>query len=353
MLNAEIESWVETKIRESQNIISTMRKEGKVDESFFVLASSWINTLGTVIRTSIANSSSLIESGDINSPFDLFRLSKKQTRDVGLFEQMKDIIKSSSLRASIQAFAVQQIEKGRQKCGLPPVKPNWFPPIDLVYDVSNFAELPGVIVFRSKGAKDRIFLTNKDEVAMRAIDECIMACGALYQYVSSIRQVPEPDEVLKDPHQTMLSGGDCDDLTIVFCSLARSVGYRGTYLVFQPGHVFPGVVLKTLREINPSDLPREIESEFMKLRNESKWEQIYELVDTQTGVDPTLPLPLITFDHEGETFTFSFLALQTHIFSSIYQKLNDQTKQSLDPIFDQISAQIPKMRSNEIKMIDP
>ena len=68
---------------------------------------------------------------------------------------------------------------------------------------------------------------------------------SIYEYVcNGMVNIWERSEYLQPPLLTLkvVKGGDCDDLTMLLCSLWESIGYETT-LHFIPGHCFPGVKL--------------------------------------------------------------------------------------------------------------
>ncbi len=74
---------------------------------------------------------------------------------------------------------------------------------------------------------------------------CVHVSKHLYEWVESrIDFVSDPpgDYFQPAPATLMIGGGDCDDVSILVCSLLRSIGFR-TFLMLEPQHVFPGVVL--------------------------------------------------------------------------------------------------------------
>lgn len=73
-------------------------------------------------------------------------------------------------------------------------------------------------------------------------DDELKKTRALLDFVSNeIHYVSDPEdgiEYTKDPFATIISGGgDCEDQTLVLCSLLESVGVK-TYIAFTPDHVF-------------------------------------------------------------------------------------------------------------------
>jgi len=72
-----------------------------------------------------------------------------------------------------------------------------------------------------------------------------------------------PGDFLQPPLQTLevAKGGDCDDLTILTCSLWRSVGLK-TFLAYMEGHVLAGVNLRYPEEVSGAYLLRDLEVPF-------------------------------------------------------------------------------------------
>lgn len=73
-------------------------------------------------------------------------------------------------------------------------------------------------------------------------DDELAKAKALLDFVSNeIHYVSDPNdgvEFVRDPVTTIISGGgDCEDQTVVLCSMLESVGVK-TYMAFTPDHVF-------------------------------------------------------------------------------------------------------------------
>ena len=52
-------------------------------------------------------------------------------------------------------------------------------------------------------------------------DECVQA---IERFAARLPYRLEPDDILRDPLDTAKLGGDCDDLTVLVCSLALALG---------------------------------------------------------------------------------------------------------------------------------
>ena len=77
---------------------------------------------------------------------------------------------------------------------------------------------------------------------MDAGDDDLRKTKAILAFVSNeISYVSDPDdggEYAKDPITTLISGGgDCEDQTVLLCSLLESVGVKA-YMAFTADHVF-------------------------------------------------------------------------------------------------------------------
>jgi len=85
-------------------------------------------------------------------------------------------------------------------------------------------------------------LSNDQILEMKIVSEI---AESIYEYLCyKVGYISERAEYLQPPLFTLkvVKGGDCDDLTMLLCSLWESIGYETT-LHFVPGHCFPGVKL--------------------------------------------------------------------------------------------------------------
>jgi hypothetical protein len=130
----------------------------------------------------------------------------------------------------------------------------------IVFDDTELRELAGAIV---QGYPDR-----EGEV------------NAIYRYiVEDFTYIADPEEreYIQSPSETLnLKGGDCEDLTILACSLLESIGIR-TYLVLTENHAYALV-----SGIDPDNL--------WKYVNESLQEQFIEDHEMVSAIDEEFEL---------------------------------------------------------------
>jgi len=332
-------SWPYNQVKLSKELLESLREEGKISDTFFAEAVSWAEDLANQIMFANIASKPLLETDDIKSLDELLIQEKKAVSEIGIFHQMEDIVKEHAKRIRIQKKAVDEILNGRDWAHMPALKVDAFIPIDLLYDMQSFMGIFNPIVWKKPDASGyRLFITD-DNVALIFIDDCILACGSLYQYVSGVRKVPDPpDDWFKTPHQTMLNGGDCDDLAILYCSLARSVGFH-IYLAFQPRHVYPGVFIRESIEIKKEDLPSEVRNEGRVI----KATQVYEVVEKLFPVDSTIPMPSLVLNVQGKTRIFPYLGRYTVVFKSLYSSLSEHEKKKIDAKIQEIDEGLKTM----------
>lgn len=78
---------------------------------------------------------------------------------------------------------------------------------------------------------------------LRVLEDVAKIAENIYRFVrDNMEYISERREYLQPPLHTLVKvrGGDCDDLTLLLCSLWESIGYETTLNVL-PEHCFPGV----------------------------------------------------------------------------------------------------------------
>ncbi|MBI4450592.1 transglutaminase domain-containing protein [Candidatus Woesearchaeota archaeon] len=103
-------------------------------------------------------------------------------------------------------------------------------------DINHFADKPT--------PDDKYICQLRDEIIYRIADkdnpqDIAQACLDL---VHRVPYVSDTDNYAKYPIETLIEGGDCEDLAILYASLAKACGLE-TGLVLVPGHLMAGVAV--------------------------------------------------------------------------------------------------------------
>lgn len=120
---------------------------------------------------------------------------------------------------------------------------------DLAFNAcyANEVELADIIslqevLYPYQGKLDIAKLESKFQGLKQMISATTEIVETMYRFVAGLRHVPERREYYQPPIATLehVKGGDCDDLSMLTCSLWESIGFETTLNVV-PGHIFPGV----------------------------------------------------------------------------------------------------------------
>jgi len=95
--------------------------------------------------------------------------------------------------------------------------------------------------YRNKNNLDLKALPESEKIINQVLTAAEVA-EEIYSFVADFEYVPERREYLQPPIYTFerVKGGDCDDISMLACSLWESIGFETT-LNEVPEHVFPGI----------------------------------------------------------------------------------------------------------------
>ncbi|MEM2485466.1 MAG: hypothetical protein QXU87_09370 [Candidatus Caldarchaeum sp.] len=98
----------------------------------------------------------------------------------------------------------------------------------------------------------------------------VQHCNGIAIYIakwanSVVEYLNEADDVFQNSLQTLeiTRAGDCDDYTILVCSLLRSIGYEVSFGIM-PGHMFPAVILARTYEVDVSEIREKLVRQGLK-----------------------------------------------------------------------------------------
>ncbi len=300
---SEYASLVEEKREAVRNLLQDKLNEGKISIEEYSEFLEKSERLGKTLTELLVAGKTLFENSVIKDLSELFRFSVKPLSYEECFLEMKRLIEGElgSKNTYIQRTAKSLVESASQTLNLGDA------PIYMLYEgiepyylhkrmvenvklIEKMMSSPSPSELRELVNKLRKLQMDKEDInrlllmihAWAIVKKIFTWVNANIVYISD-----SPDDWYKPAlHTLIVGGGDCDDRTILLCSLLRSIGFK-TYVGFLPGHVFPGVILTKLRKVEVSKLPPE---ERQKLKDLSGITEDYIIV---TNEEVKVPLQQI------------------------------------------------------------
>lgn len=259
---------VEKVREEARKLLHDRRSEGKISDEAYLRLLEKNELLGGSLTNILMAGEELLKNYVIKDLADLFKFSPKPKSEEEHFLEMKRLIEGElgSKNAYIQRIATEIASSTSKRLGypedihvselynrrlflLPPkaaeelMEKNYSPLEELIESLEGLLKRSEEL---GSTEKERQFIKSEVQSMLgfahllrhtREVIEDIVA----WVY-DNIKYISEPGDWFKPALHTLIVGaGDCDCLAILICSLLRSVGFK-TYLGFEPGHVFPGVI---------------------------------------------------------------------------------------------------------------
>ena len=270
---SEYASLVEKKREEVRNLLQDKLNKGQISIEEYSEFLERSEHLGKTLTELLFAGKTLFENSVIKDLSELFRFSVKPLSYEECFLEMKRLIEGElgSKNTYIQRTAKSLVESASQTLNLGD------PPIYMLYEgiepyylhkrmvenvklIEKMMSSPSPSELRELVNKLRKLQMDEEDInrlllmihAWAIVKKIFTWVNANIVYISD-----SPDDWYKPAlHTLIVGGGDCDDRTILLCSLLRSIGFK-TYVGFLPGHVFPGVILTKLRKVEVGKLPPE------------------------------------------------------------------------------------------------
>jgi len=257
------------KVREkARKLLHDRRSEGKISDEAYLRLLEMNELLGGSLTKILMAGKELLKNYVIKDLADLFKFSPKPKSEEEHFLEMKRLIEGElgSKNAYIQRIAAEIASGASRRLGypedihvselyngglflLPPkaaeelMDKSYSPLEELIESLESLLQRSEEL---GSTEEERQFIRSGVQSMLgfahflrhtREVIEDIVA----WVY-NNIKYVSEPGDWFKPALHTLIVGaGDCDCLAILICSLLRSIGFK-TYLGFEPGHVFPGVI---------------------------------------------------------------------------------------------------------------
>lgn len=234
----ELEDLVEEKQKTCNEKLRDWRRRNAISEETYLTLQKFNDTLAREIGYSIHVGDSLLKDRVISSIDELLTLTRVAS-PTEIIAQMFNIIsgKLGRTNPAIRGAAADLSRTIRQGLG------------DFDSDVlGEHYGLTNTYCDRQDRSEE-VTLKPRDLNRMKV---CADIANSIYEYVWSNFEYINEDrfELLQAPLSTMkvVKGGDCDDLSMLLCSLWESIGFETTLNFLlgsmdQPAHVFPGVKL--------------------------------------------------------------------------------------------------------------
>lgn len=257
------------KVREgARKLLHERRSEGKISDEAYLRLLEKNELLGGSLINLLKAGEELLNYVIIKDLADLFKFSPKPKREEEYFLEMKRLIEGElgSKNAYIQRIAAEIASSTSRRLGypedihvselyngglflLPPkaaeelMDKSYSPLEELIESLESLLQRSEEL---GSTEEERQFIRSGVQSVLnfahflrhtREVIEDIVA----WVY-NNIKYVSEPGDWFKPAlHTLIVKAGDCDCLAILICSLLRSIGFK-TYLGFERGHVFPGVI---------------------------------------------------------------------------------------------------------------
>ncbi|MGB9694004.1 MAG: transglutaminase-like domain-containing protein, partial [Fervidobacterium sp.] len=299
---SEYASLVEEKREAVRNLLQDKLNEGKISIEEYSEFLEKSERLGKTLTELLVAGKTLFENSVIKDLSELFRFSVKPLSDEECFLEMKRLIEGElgSKNPYIQRTAAFLVKLASQTLNLRGDAPA---PIYMLYNAKigplclheRIVKLIEKNMSSPSELRELINILSKLKVNEEDINQlCLMfhaweIVKKIFTWaIANIIYISDPPDDWYKPalHTLIVGGGDCDDYTILLCSLLRSIGFK-TYVGSLPGHVFPGVILTKLRKVEVSKLPPE---ERQKLKDLSGITEDYIIV---TNEEVKVPLQQI------------------------------------------------------------
>jgi hypothetical protein len=303
---SEYASLVEKKREEVRNLLQDKLNKGQISIEEYSEFLERSEHLGKTLTELLFAGKTLFENSVIKDLSELFRFSVKPLSYEECFLEMKRLIEGElgSKNTYIQRTAKSLVESASQTLNLGDapiymlyegIEPYYLHKrmVEIVKSIEKMMSSPSPSELRELVNKLRELQMDEEDInrlllmihAWAIVKKIFTWVNANIVYISD-----PPDDWYKPAlHTLIVGGGDCDDRTILLCSLLRSIGFK-TYVGFLPGHVFPGVILTKLRKVEVGKLPPE---DRQKLK-ESGITEDYIIVTNEEVKVPLEPIEPVT-----------------------------------------------------------
>lgn len=211
--------------RKSKQLLERMRENGEIDENIFIELAGYVDELHIRLVRLASGFEQLSRTEHASLLEDLVKASRRPQTEEEIALTIRDIICKDSHNVRIRQKAADLARAFSESNGLPSLPR---PGIHKLYDLPR---------------------TRYNPESIKLINQFIQHCNGIATYIAkwvarNITYLSEADDVFQTSIQTLdvVRAGDCDDYTILVCSLLRSIGYE-VYAGLMPGHLFPGVIL--------------------------------------------------------------------------------------------------------------
>jgi hypothetical protein len=268
---SEYASLVEKKREAVRNLLQNKLNEGKISIEEYSEFLEKSERLGETLTELLVAGKTLFKNSVIKDLSELFSFSVKPLSEEECFLEMKRLIEGElgSKNPYIQRTAAYLVKLASQALNL-----RGDVAIDMLYDkIGSLCVHERTVKLIEKmmsNPSPNEFGELVNELSKSKVDEKNIdrLCTMIHAWeivkkiftwvITNIVYISDPPDDWYKPalHTLIVGGGDCDDYTILLCSLLRSIGFK-TYVGFLPGHVFPGVILTKLRKVEVSELSPE------------------------------------------------------------------------------------------------
>lgn len=331
---SEYINLVEDKREAARNLLDKLLNEGRLSVEEYTEFLGISEQLSKALTEILIAGKILLENRVIRDLSDLFISYLKPRSEEQCFLEMKHLIEGElgSKNAYVQRIAASIAKTVSQALNLPiniPISEIYYDKIELLClpdkavklllklsDKRDFKKIYDLL--REFNVKDedikRVFLMFHTREIVRHVLNWV---SENIPYISD-----PPDDWFKPAILTLIVGsGDCDDIAILICSLLRSIGFK-TFLGFKPNHVYPGVILTSIRVIEVNKLPIEDRQKIKNLLNVS---DDYSIITTEIVEVPLETIESVSFEIEGSNVTldlFTIAAMDQADLEALLQKIS-------------------------------